>query len=81
MNIQLIQGQFNANDAIDIITKMIDVKIKYHENKINCSSNEEDVKMREAKIKWLQKQLFECRNNMADNIVKVKLNAIIQMKI
>lgn len=61
MDIQLIQGQFDPKDAIDIITRMIHVKIKYHESKINNTSNEEDIKFCEAKIKRLQKDLFEIR--------------------
>lgn len=81
MDIQLIQGQFTAKDAIEIITEMIHVKIKYHENKINNSSNEEDIKMRETKIKRLQKELFECRNNIYEKKGKIKLNAIIQLEI
>lgn len=81
MDIQLIQGQFTAKDAIEIITEMIHVKIKYHENKINNSSSEEDIKMRETKIKRLQKELFECRNNIYEKKGKVKLNAIIQLEI
>ena len=81
MDIQLIQGQFTAKDAIEIITEMIHVKIKYHENKINNSSNEEDIKMRETKIKRLQKELFECRNNIYEKKGKIQLNAIIQLEI
>ena len=81
MDIQLIHGQFTAKDAIEIITEMIHVKIKYHENKINNSSSEEDIKMRETKIKRLQKELFECRNNIYEKKGKVKLNAIIQLEI
>ncbi len=61
MNIQLIQGHFNAKDAIGIITNMIHVKVKYHENKISNTSNEEDIKFCETKIKQLQKDLFEIR--------------------
>ena len=57
MNIQLIKGQFDPEDAIGIITQMIHVKIKYHENKIHRNSNEEDIKFRENKIKLLQKDL------------------------
>lgn len=64
MNIQLIQGQFSTKDALDIITQMMHVKIKYHEQKIHHSSNEEDIKMRETKIKRLQKDLFEAKNYM-----------------
>ena len=61
MNIQLIQGQFKAKDAIDMITQMIHVKVTYHENKISNTSNEEDIKFCETKIKQLQKDLFEIR--------------------
>ena len=64
MDIQLIQGKFSAKDALEILTQMIHVKIKYHENKIQQSSNEEDLKMREMKIKRLQKDLFEAKNHI-----------------
>ena len=62
MNIQLIQGQFSTQDAIDIITQMINVKIKFHENKIDNADSEEDIKMREKRIKQLQEQLQESRS-------------------
>ncbi len=62
MKIQLINGQFSKEDAISIISKMIDVKIKFQEQNINQNSSEEDVKNRERKIKFLQKELFEARN-------------------
>lgn len=61
MKIHLIQGTFTSKDAITIITKMIDVKIKFQEEKIKHSDNEEDVKMRETRIKNLQKELYESR--------------------
>ena len=62
MNIQLIQGNFTAKDALEIITQMIHIKIKFHETKISHNSNEEDIKNREAKIKRLQKDLYDIRN-------------------
>lgn len=61
MTIHLIHGRFTPQEAIDIITKMVHVKIKFHEDKITASSNEEDVKMREKRIKQLQKELYELR--------------------
>lgn len=61
MNIPLIQGQFSAKDATDLITQLIHVKIKFHEGKINHASSEEDIKMREQRIKQLQKDLYEAR--------------------
>jgi hypothetical protein len=80
MNIKLIQGEFNPGEALDIITQMIHVKIKYHENKISNLSNEEDIKSRETKIKRLQKELFDFRNNIAENNGNIKIDAIIQIE-
>jgi len=75
MNIKLIEGQFNKKEALDLITQMIHIKIKFHENKINNNSNEEDVKYRETKIKNLQKELFELKYYLDNNGNSVKLEA------
>lgn len=74
MNIQLIQGQFSATDALDLITQMIHLKIKYHENKIKSINNEEDIKSCESKIKKLQKDLYEIRKHIEqkDAIINIK---------
>jgi hypothetical protein len=73
MTLQLIDGHFDAKDAIDLLTQMIHVKIKFHENKmINCNS-EEDMKMREKKIKLLQKELFEARNYIEKQTGHIKM--------
>lgn len=61
MNLQLINGQFSSKEAIEILSQMLHVKIKFHESKINQTSNEEEVKMREKRIKELQKDLFDVR--------------------
>lgn len=62
MTIQLIKGQFNPKEAIELIAQMIHVKIKFHEAQINDASIEEDIKMREHRIKQLQKDLYNVRN-------------------
>jgi predicted RNase H-like nuclease (RuvC/YqgF family) len=64
MKIQLIQGHFTSRDVISIITKMIDVKIKFQEEKIKNADNEEDIKMRENRIKSLQKALYDSRKTI-----------------
>ncbi len=79
MYIQLIEGEFKSNDALDLITQMIQVKIKFHENKISKSEIEEDIKAREAKIKRLQKNLFELRNDIGSNLNAVKLDGVIKI--
>jgi len=80
MNIQLIEGQFNTKEALNLITQMIHVKIKYHENKINNNSSEEDVKYRETKIKNLQKELFELKYYLdnSGNSVQLEANVVAQ---
>lgn len=75
MKIQLIYGEFNAKDAVEIITQMIHVKIKYHENCIEKNHNEEDIKLREKKIKNLQKELFDFRNQIVSPEMLFKINA------
>lgn len=77
MNIQLIQGEFNSNDALELITQLIHVKIKYHENKINANATEEDIKQRESKIKRLQKELYDYKSTFATKNVTVKMDAVI----
>ena len=64
MNIQLIKGNFNAKDALGIITQFIQVKIKFHESKILENSTEEDTKMRESRIKQLQNDLHEIKTQL-----------------
>jgi hypothetical protein len=46
MKIKLISGHFNSQEALQLLTEMIHVKIRFHEGKINHHSNEEDIKMR-----------------------------------
>ena len=79
MEIQLIQGIFSSNDALTLITQMIETKIKFHENKINLCSAVEDIKNRESKIKHLQNVLFELRNNLNVEKSKVNIEALIKI--
>ncbi len=80
MIMQLIQGQFSSADALDLITKMVHTKIKYHENKISNISNEEDIKNREAKIKRLQKDLFEIRKHIESNGDRISIQSTIEIE-
>ena len=61
MKLQLIDGDFSQTETIDILTQLYQVKIKFHEDKVKNSQNEEDIKMRERKIKLLQNDLADAR--------------------
>lgn len=73
--VHLLKGTFDKEDAINLITKMIDAKIKYHEEKIFKTDNEEDIKMREKRIRQLQKELYEVRVFIEKQGKKIELNA------
>lgn len=60
-SIRLIDGQFSGAEAIDLLTRLFHLKIKFHEDRIDLTEGEENVKMREKKIKELQRNLFELR--------------------
>jgi hypothetical protein len=79
MEIHLIDGQFSATDAIAILTQLTEVKIKYHENKIKSSDNEEDIKMREQKIKKLQKELADSREHIQKQTSNITINSTINL--
>jgi len=79
MNIQLIRGHFDAREALDLITQMIHVKIKYQEDRIQRDSHEEDVKMRERRIKELQKDLFEMRKHIESKSGLIDMTATIEI--
>jgi len=81
MNIQLVKGEFGATEALDLITHFIHIKIKYQEKKILLDTNEEDIKMREAKIKQLQKDLFEARKYIEKNPGNIGIESQIVLNI
>jgi hypothetical protein len=78
--LQLIEGQFTKNETLTMITQMFEVKIKFHENKIMNSHNEEDIKSRENKIKKLQKTLSDFRFFLNTKSDDVKINAAINIE-
>lgn len=67
MQLQLINGHFSPQEAVDILTKMTNVKVSYHEQQISASDAEEDVKYREKRIKDLQRNLQEARQAIAQS--------------
>lgn len=79
MNIQLIQGQFNAQDAVDIITQLINVKIKFHEKKIEANDGEEATKMREKRIKDLQQDLQTVREYVFANGKSISVDSVLHL--
>ena len=80
MDIQLIEGEFSNNEAVALILKMIEVKIKFHGSKICKSDQEEDIKSRENKIKKLQKSLDSIRSFLNSKTDGVRMRASIHIE-
>lgn len=57
MEFQLINGGFSQEEAYQLLAELVAVKIKFHQTKISATDNEEDIKMREGRIKGLQERL------------------------
>lgn len=75
MELQLLNDTFSANESIEILNQLFQVKIKFHEDKIKISQNEEDVKMRERKIKFLQNELAEARQFISSKSGYISLSS------
>lgn len=60
-SMSFIDSKFEKRDAIDIVTRLIHSKIKFHEDRISKLLNEEDIKMRESRIKMLQGELYQMK--------------------
>lgn len=79
MQVQLIQGHFNKEDAAQILSEMIKVKINFHENKITKESSEEIIKFREKKIRLLQNELSSLNEFFKKSDGNISLNANINI--
>lgn len=80
MQIQLVEGDFNKADTLELLSQMIQVKIRYHEKSIQKNSSEEDIKYRESKIKFLQDELLQLREEINRFSNHVHLHATITME-
>lgn len=79
MNIELLKGEFSAVEAVEIIARMIEVKIEFHESKIERSDNEEDIKMRERRIKQLQNELYELKKSLKPGSDTLSLQSVVEI--
>jgi len=75
MKIQLIEGSFSQQEALELLTQLVHVKIRFHEQKIEHSDLEEDIKMREKRIKQLQQDLYEVRQLLNQKAGRFNINA------
>lgn len=79
MNIQLIKGNYDSKEAFELISRLIQVKIEFHEKQIGKGQSEEDIKMRERRIKELQDELKQAREELSAENKRIDLEGIIHL--
>lgn len=77
MKIKLIQGEYNSQEALELISAFVKVKIDFHERKINLSDSEEDIKQRENRIKELHHNLDDWKQLINDSKNPVYLESML----
>lgn len=73
-SINLINGTFYREEAINLITELVEVKLRFHENRIDQHTNEEDIKQREKRIKELQNDLARLRLTLQEGKSTININ-------
>jgi len=76
---QLIKGSYSKNDALEIIQQIVGIKIKFHEDKIAASDSEEDIKMRETRIRDLQNDLTAFRIAIKQHSGSINMNSLLSL--
>lgn len=79
MNIELISGTYNSNETLDLVTELVHVKIKYLEKKIESSMSEEEIKVRENRIKNLQREFYDFKQRINQKDGSCKIQSTIQL--
>jgi len=80
MQINLVDGQFDVAEGLSLISRLVEVKIRFHEEKINSLSAEEDIKMRENRVQKLQKQLEDLRGQLNGKAIKLQIKSEINIQ-
>ena len=80
MQINLVDGQFDVAEGLSLISRLVEVKIRFHEEKINSLSAEEDIKMRENRVQKLQKELEDLRGQLNGKAIKLQIKSEINIQ-
>jgi len=79
MQFRLLDGRFDARDALHILTALVEVKIRFHEGKVTQTSSEEEITMREQRIRQLQQDLRDARRHIEQREGSIDLSADVHL--
>lgn len=77
MTLELMNGAFSGPELLSLLEPMIQTKIRFNESKIDQAASEEDIKMRESRIKQLQLDWQNIRQQIGQQEGLVKVNAVV----
>jgi len=80
MNIQLIDEEVKPREALELVTRLIHLKINYYQDKMNAQPSGPKLRETEQKIKQLQKELFLLKKTLDKKTGPLKLDAIIRIE-
>ena len=61
MNIDLVNGTYSPSEAMELVSRLVEAKIGFLRDRIEATTNEEDIKMRERRIRLIQEELHRTR--------------------
>jgi hypothetical protein len=79
MKLQLVNGQFQNSESRDLVSELIKVKIKFLENKIATSDNEEEIKSKEGKIISMQNNLIALKKYLDNGNKNIRILSEIEI--
>lgn len=80
-SLSLLKGVFSRQDALDLITQLVEVKIRFHEKKMKDLVEVEDLKMREKRIQSLQSELHALRTVLGQAGPDVELTSTVHLQV
>lgn len=79
MDLQILKGNYSTVETISLLEKLVSAKINFIEQKIANDSNEEDIKMRESRIKELQKNFSSIKQHLLSKAGFCSVQSTIQV--
>lgn len=79
MKLQLIDGMYQAREAVELLGALVRVKIAHLEDRISSALNEEDIKLVENRIKQLQREWSELQAQLRRGEQSCKLETTVEI--
>ena len=81
MNIDIANGRYSSSEAMELVSRLVDAKIGFLQDRIGCSTSEEEIKMREKGIIQIQDEFRRLKGMLqsGDKPCEITTNLQIEM--